>query len=74
MGDQPAEPQGVHADALDVGAAGAVEAGRGRVGHRAEAGLGARAAAISSAVRRAVPHGASALSGWCSSTISTDSK
>ena len=33
-----------------------------------------RAAAISSAVRRAVPEGASALSGWCSSTTSTDSK
>ena len=33
-----------------------------------------RAAAISSAVRRAVPDGASALSGWCSSTTSTDSK
>ncbi len=32
-----------------------------------------RAAATSSAVRRAVPLGASALSGWCSSTISTDS-
>ena len=32
-----------------------------------------RAAAISSAVRRAVPDGASALSGWCSSTTSTDS-
>ena len=31
------------------------------------------AAATSSAVRRAVPDGASALSGWCSSTISTDS-
>ena len=30
--------------------------------------------ATSSAVRRAVPLGASALSGWCSSTISTDSK
>jgi hypothetical protein len=33
-----------------------------------------RAAAIISAVRRAVPEGASALSGWCSSTTSTDSK
>ena len=33
-----------------------------------------RAAATSSAVRRAVPEGASALSGWCSSTTSTDSK
>ena len=33
-----------------------------------------RAAAMSCAVRRAVPEGASALSGWCSSTISTDSK
>ena len=33
-----------------------------------------RAAAMSSAVRRAVPDGASALSGWCSSTTSTDSK
>ena len=32
-----------------------------------------RAAATSSAVRRAVPLGASALSGWCSSMISTDS-
>ena len=32
-----------------------------------------RAAAMSSAVRRAVPKGASALSGWCSSTTSTDS-
>ena len=34
----------------------------------------ARAAATSSAVRVAVPLGASTLSGWCSSTISTDSK
>ena len=33
-----------------------------------------RAAAITSAVRRAVPEGASALSGWCSSMTSTDSK
>ena len=33
-----------------------------------------RAAATSCAVRRAVPEGASALSGWCSSTTSTDSK
>src|SRR5690606_3160614 len=34
----------------------------------------ARASATSSAVRRAVPEGASALFGWCSSMISTDSK
>ena len=34
----------------------------------------ARAAATSCAVRVAVPDGASALRGWCSSTISTDSK
>ena len=48
--------------------------GRRRVGHRPRVRLRARAAAISSAVRRAVPEGASALSGWCSSTTSTDSK
>ena len=37
-------------------------------------GLPSRAAAISWAVRRAVPLGASTLFGWCSSTISTESK
>src|SRR4051812_38104312 len=37
-------------------------------------GLFARACATSSAVRRAVPLGASTLLGWCSSTISTESK
>src|SRR3954454_12482918 len=37
-------------------------------------GLLARASATSSAVRRAVPLGASTLLGWCSSTISTESK
>ena len=51
VGDQPGDPQRVHADAVDVGAAGAVAApgwwrpGRGRVRPSA------RAAAISSAVR-----------------------
>jgi hypothetical protein len=34
----------------------------------------ARAAAISSAVRAAVPLGASTLFGWCSSMISAESK
>ncbi len=34
----------------------------------------ARAAATRAAVRAAVPEGASTLLGWCSSTISTDSK
>ena len=70
---RPAHPQPVHPHAVDVGAAGAVEPAGRRVGH---GGLPAsrRAAATSSAVRRAVPDGASALSGWCSSTISTDSK
>src|SRR3954454_12164257 len=37
-------------------------------------GLFARACATSSAVRRAEPLGASTLLGWCSSTISTESK
>src|SRR4051794_32819471 len=37
-------------------------------------GLFSRALATSSAVRRAVPLGASTLFGWCSSTISTESK
>ena len=39
--DQAAHPQPVHPDAVDVGAAGAVEPGRGRVGHRRAAGLAA---------------------------------
>ena len=37
MGDQPADPHGVHADAVHVGAAGAVERGAGRVRDRAAA-------------------------------------
>ena len=74
VGDEPAHPQAVHADAVDVGAPRAVE--RRSRSRRAPVRTPAsrRAAAISSAVRRAVPLGASALSGWCSSTISTDSK
>ena len=39
--DQAADPQAVHADAVDVGAAGAVEGGAGGVRHRAAAGLAA---------------------------------
>ena len=39
VGDQAASPDGVHVDAVDVGAAGAVEAGRRGVGHRPEPGL-----------------------------------
>ena len=41
---------------------------------RAAARPPCRAAATACAVWRAVPDGASTLSGWCSSTISTDSK
>ena len=74
VGDQPADAQPVDADPVDVGAA---RARRGRWRWRrasARCRPSRRAAAISSAVRRAVPDGASALSGWCSSTTSTDSK
>ena len=39
VGDHAADPQPVHADPVDVGAAGALEAGAGRVGHRRGAGL-----------------------------------
>ena len=72
MRDQPADPQAVHPDALDLGAAGPVEPGRVASG-TGPSPASRRAAATSYAVRRAVPEGASALSGWCSSTISTDS-
>ena len=71
MGDQPGQPHRVHGDAVDVGAAGPsrpvlVASGLG--------GRSFRASAISRAVRAAVPDGASALCGWCSSMTSTDSK
>ena len=39
VGDEAADPQPVHADAVDVGAPGPVQAGRGGVGHRRAAGL-----------------------------------
>ena len=73
VGDEPAHPQPVHADAVDVGPAGAVERPVEVASGTGPRPASRRAAAISCAVRRAVPDGASALSGWCSSTISTDS-
>ena len=72
VGHHAADPQPVDPDPVDVRAAGAVERGAGGVGHGPDP-ASRRAAAISSAVRRAVPEGASALSGWCSSITSTDS-
>ena len=71
---QAAEPDAVDADAVDVAAArpGAAQlvVASGLAGRPAAA----RSAEISCAVRTAVPDGASTLSGWCSSMISTDSK
>ena len=60
--DHPADAQSVHADPVDVGAPGAVELGAGGVGV-GPSPASRRAAAMSFAVRRAVPEGASALSG-----------
>ena len=71
MGHQTAQPDAVHPDAVDVGAARARQLLRGRVGRRRAAPAAARAAATRRAVAVAVPDGASALPGWCSSTIST---
>lgn len=73
MGQQTAQPYGVHGDTVHVRAAGAVQRGAGGVRLRAQL-LPARAFAISWAVRAAVPDGASAFFGWCSSTTSADSK
>jgi hypothetical protein len=42
VGDQPPDPEAVHADALDVGAARALQRGRGGVGDRARAGPSSR--------------------------------
>lgn len=73
VGEEPAQPHGVDGDTVDVGAAGTLQ--RGDRGVRLGAlPASARAAAISWAVRVAVPLGASALFGWCSSMTSTDSK
>ena len=70
VGDQPAQPDAVHPDPLDVGAAGSGHLLGGGVGDR-RTSAAERAAAIRWAVVLAVPDGASALSGWCSSMIST---
>ncbi len=71
--DQPAQPDAVHADPLDVSAAGTVERRRGRVRDRRRAGfatsLGDQIPPYGGLCRT----GASTLSGWCSSMISTDS-
>ena len=72
VGDHAADPQPVDLDPVDHRAAGAVEAGTGRVGHGRQP-ASRRAAAIELRRTAAVPEGASALSGWCSSTTSTDS-
>ena len=74
VGQQAAQAYGVHRDAVDVRAARAVQGGGGGVGLRRASRPRARAAAMSWAVRVAVPEGASTLFGWCSSTTSTDSK
>ena len=71
---EAAQPDRVHRDPVDVGAAGAVQRrGRG-VRRPGREPASRRAAAMSWAVRVAVPEGASTLLGWCSSTTSTDSK
>ena len=62
---EPRNSHVLHRRALAPGSAVAVASGDFRR---------SRACAISSAVRNAVPEGASTLSGWCISTISTDSK
>ena len=74
VGQQAAQPDRVHRDAVDARRR-ARRPGRVTVasGCGARPAL-ARAAAISCAVRVAVPQGASTLLGWCSSTTSTDSK
>ena len=73
MRDQAAQPDRVDVDAVDVGAAGAVQrrpSWRPGIGpSRPRAGLGDQLGGA-----RAVPLGASTLFGWCSSMISTDSK
>ncbi|GAA3295215.1 hypothetical protein GCM10020295_21790 [Streptomyces cinereospinus] len=71
--EQPAQAHGVHRHAVDAGAARPSRAVTVASGAGAEPAL-ARAAAMSWAVRVAVPLGASTLLGWCSSTTSTDSK
>ena len=74
VGDQAAQPHRVHRDPVDVARRGRRPArGRGVRQRAAARPRGARRRPAR-AVRRAVPLGASALSGWCSSTISTDSK
>ena len=73
VGDQPGQPDRVHPDPVDLGAAGAGQLPRGGVGRRPEPGLGP-GRAISAAVRMAVPDGASTFPAWCSSITSTDSK
>ena len=70
--DQAGQPYRVHRHTVDVGAARTVQAGAGGVGVGRPASF--RASAMSFAVRYAVPDGASALCGWCSSMTSTESK
>ena len=74
VGDQPAQPHGVHGHAVDVRAAGAVQRGAVASGCGARAGLarGPRRSAGRCAWRCRT--GASTLFGWCSSMTSTDSK
>ena len=74
VGDEPAQPYRVHRHPVDVRAARAVQGGAGGVRLRRRSRPRARASAMSWAVRTAVPLGASALFGWCSSMTSTDSK
>lgn len=71
MGDQTGQPNRMHRDTVDVRTPGAVQAGAGGIGVGRHV---FRASAMSRAVRAAVPDGASALCGWCSSITSTDSK
>ena len=74
VGEQAAQPYRVDRDAVDVRAARSVQGGGRGVGLRRRSRPSRRAAAMSWAVRVAVPDGASALFGWCSSMTSTDSK
>ena len=72
VGDEAADTKPVDADAIDGGAAGAVEAGRGGVGTRAQPSLasggGDQLRCTTRRARRSI-----GLVGWCSSTTSMDS-
>ena len=72
--DEPAQPHGVHVDSRRPSPPGPRRGSEVVASGMSGLPASARAAATSCAVRVAVPEGASTLCGWCSSTISTDSK